>query len=142
MVLNVGALVAVVMFYLVILGIGIWAARRNQILEPAITRSENLLLAGRKLGIFVGAFTTTGKAGNFFSQSIKTKSEYSGTKQKKRFLIVATWVGGGYINGIVEILFTGGSGGGLIWCQGPFGYAFSLIIGKKLYSRNNGFHKQ
>ncbi|KAK2160481.1 hypothetical protein LSH36_132g01006 [Paralvinella palmiformis] len=40
-----------------------------------------------------------------------------------------TWVGGAYINGTAEIIFTGGSGGGLVWCQAPFGYALSLVFG-------------
>jgi len=40
----------------------------------------------------------------------------------------ATWVGGAYINGTAEAIFTEGQG--LAWCQAPFGYAISLIIGK------------
>lgn len=43
--------------------------------------------------------------------------------------VLATWVGGGYINGTAEVIFQGGPGSGLIWCQAPFGYAGSLIIG-------------
>ena len=54
------------------------------------------MLAGRNIGMFVGIFTMT-----------------------------ATWVGGGYINGTAEIVFTDG----LIWCQAPFGYALSLMLG-------------
>ena len=42
------------------------------------------------------------------------------------FTMTATWVGGGYINGTAEIVFNDG----LIWCQAPFGYAFSLMLGK------------
>jgi high-affinity choline transporter 1 len=38
----------------------------------------------------------------------------------------ATWVGGGYINGTAEAIYDSG----LIWCQAPFGYALSLVIGK------------
>jgi len=37
----------------------------------------------------------------------------------------ATWVGGGYINGTAELIYTDG----LKWCQAPFGYACSLIFG-------------
>ena len=55
------------------------------------------MLAGRNIGMFVGIFTMT-----------------------------ATWVGGGYINGTAEIVYTGG----LVWCQAPFGYALSLMLGK------------
>ena len=42
------------------------------------------------------------------------------------FTMTATWVGGGYINGTAEIVFRDG----LIWCQAPFGYALSLMLGK------------
>lgn len=38
----------------------------------------------------------------------------------------ATWVGGGYINGTAEAIYTSG----LVWCQAPFGYALSLVFGK------------
>ena len=55
------------------------------------------MLAGRNIGMFVGIFTMT-----------------------------ATWVGGGYINGTAEIVFSSG----LIWCQAPLGYALSLALGK------------
>jgi len=57
------------------------------------------MLAGRSIGLFVGIFTMT-----------------------------ATWVGGGYINGTAEAIYTKG----LIWCQAPFGYALSLVFGKFL----------
>merc|ERR1712227_933795 len=36
--------------------------------------------------------------------------------------MTATWVGGGYINGTAEIVFSSG----LIWCQAPLGYATML----------------
>ncbi|KAG0425314.1 hypothetical protein HPB47_027505 [Ixodes persulcatus] len=36
----------------------------------------------------------------------------------------ATWVGGGYINGTSELVYTAG----LVWTQAPFGYALSLVI--------------
>jgi high affinity choline transporter 7 len=35
-------------------------------------------------------------------------------------------VGGGFINGTAEYIVRDG----FVWCQAPFGYAFSLIIGK------------
>ena len=54
------------------------------------------MLAGRNIGMFVGIFTMT-----------------------------ATWVGGGYINGTAEVVYTMG----LIHCQAPVGYALSLVLG-------------
>ena len=61
---------------------------------------EEVMLAGRNIGMFVGIFTMT-----------------------------ATWVGGGYINGTAEIVFSSG----LIWCQAPLGYALSLALGKYFF---------
>ena len=51
---NVGGVVSVVVFYLVILAAGLWAARRRKEGE------EEAILAGRNIGIFVGIFTMTG----------------------------------------------------------------------------------
>lgn len=45
------------------------------------------------------------------------------------FLTKATWVGGGYINGTAEAIYTSG----LVWCQAPFGYALSLVFGKQTF---------
>eukprot|EP00105_Crassostrea_gigas_P046292 XP_019930440.1 PREDICTED: high-affinity choline transporter 1 [Crassostrea gigas] len=75
MVLNIPGLVAVIIFYVVILVIGLWAARRTK----GETNSENVMLAGRNIGTFVGVFTMT-----------------------------ATWVGGGFINGTAETVFKDG----------------------------------
>ncbi|BES87913.1 choline transporter [Nesidiocoris tenuis] len=65
------------------------------------------MLAGRSIGLFVGIFTMT-----------------------------ATWVGGGYINGTAEAIYTQG----LIWCQAPFGYALSLVFGGLFFA--NQMRKQ
>lgn len=43
-----------------------------------------------------------------------------------RFL--ATWVGGGYINGTAEYVYLPDYG--LAWAQAPFGYALSLVVGE------------
>lgn len=44
----------------------------------------------------------------------------------------ATWVGGGYINGTAEAIYTSG----LVWCQAPFGYALSLVFGESFANRS------
>lgn len=48
-------------------------------------------------------------------------------EEKKTYftMFTATWVGGGYINGTAEAIYTQG----LVWCQAPFGYALSLVFG-------------
>lgn len=45
------------------------------------------------------------------------------------FIFKATWVGGAFVNGTAEAMFTKG----LAWCQVPIGYSLSLIFGT--YSR-------
>jgi len=93
--MNMTGLASIIMFYLLILGVGMWAARKKSNVE-GVSEEEETMLAGRNIGMFVGIFTMT-----------------------------ATWVGGGYINGTAEIVYTDG----LIWCQAPFGYALSLMLG-------------
>ena len=43
-----------------------------------------------------------------------------------KLLFSATWVGGAYINGTAEVMFTTG----LAWCQVPIGYSLSILLGK------------
>lgn len=97
--INIAGVISILLFYILILGVGIWAARKK---EAGNDSEEEVMLAGRSIGLFVGIFTMT-----------------------------ATWVGGGYINGTAEAIYTKG----LVWCQAPFGYSLSLIFGKfpKLY---------
>ena len=64
--INVTGLVSIIIFYLVILAIGIFAARRK---NKGVKRSMNVeeetnevILAGRNIGIVIGCFTMTGKS--------------------------------------------------------------------------------
>lgn len=75
---DVGGVVSIVVFYALILIIGVIAARKTGFKTKNLSVSE-VMLADRSIGIFVGCFTMT-----------------------------ATWVGGGYINGSTEITFTDG----------------------------------
>ena len=43
----------------------------------------------------------------------------------------ATWVGGGYINGAAEITYASGFG----WCQAPFGFSISLLLGGLFFAK-------
>ena len=52
--INIAGVVAIIVFYLLILGIGLWAARRRKEGE------EEAMLAGRSIGMLVGTFTLTG----------------------------------------------------------------------------------
>ncbi|XP_015792948.1 high-affinity choline transporter 1 isoform X1 [Tetranychus urticae] len=95
MAVNIAGVFSVVIFYIIILIVGIWAGRKKKSDNNEL-ETEEVMLAGRNIGLFVGIFTMT-----------------------------ATWVGGGYINGTAEVIYTSG----LIWCQAPFGYAMSLVVG-------------
>ncbi|XP_035693207.1 high affinity choline transporter 1-like [Branchiostoma floridae] len=75
MAVNIPGIIAIVVFYLLILAVGMWAGRRGKKDENS-TESENAMLAGRNIGGFTGLLTLT-----------------------------ATWVGGGYINGTAEVIF-------------------------------------
>lgn len=54
--INVAGVVSIVLFYLLILGVGIWAARKK---EAGNDSEEEVMLAGRSIGLFVGIFTMT-----------------------------------------------------------------------------------
>lgn len=57
--LNVWGLVAIIVFYLLILAVGIWAGRKSKT-SGAEADSEDVMLAGRNIGLVVGVFTMTG----------------------------------------------------------------------------------
>ncbi len=65
-------------------------------------RVEEMLLAGRSLPMAMALLTMT-----------------------------ATWVGGGFINGTAESVYSSG----LAWAQAPWGYALSLVLGGLIFAR-------
>ncbi|KYO41372.1 high affinity choline transporter 1 [Alligator mississippiensis] len=78
---HVEGLVAIIVFYLAILLVGIWAAWKTKNIGSSGDRSEAIIVGGRDIGLLVGGFTMT-----------------------------ATWVGGGYINGTAEVVYVPGYG--------------------------------
>jgi len=48
---------SIIFFYLLILGVGMWAARKS---KGGSSDSEDVMLAGRNIGLLVGVFTMTG----------------------------------------------------------------------------------
>ncbi|XP_041054625.1 high-affinity choline transporter 1-like [Carcharodon carcharias] len=103
---DIGGLVAIILFYLVILIIGIWAAWKNKS-KPShgeLLRNEVIMIGRRDIGLTLGIFTMT-----------------------------ATWVGGAYINGTAEGVYAVGLG--FIWTQAPIGYAVSLIFGGLFFAK-------
>ncbi|XP_043519711.1 high-affinity choline transporter 1-like isoform X1 [Frieseomelitta varia] len=93
-------LAGVIVFYVAVLGVGIWAAVVKK--KKSRHGQDGMILANRGLGPVLGIFT-----------------------------LIATWVGGAYVNGTAELMFTRG----LAWCQVPFGYSLSLLFGAVLFVR-------
>ena len=54
--LHIPGLIGIIVFYLLILVAGILAARKSKTKD-----SEDVMLAGRDIGLFVGIFSMTGK---------------------------------------------------------------------------------
>uniref|UniRef100_A0A672F7E3 Solute carrier family 5 member 7 n=1 Tax=Salarias fasciatus TaxID=181472 RepID=A0A672F7E3_SALFA len=102
MAVNVPGVIVMVVFYLLVLGTGIWASfksKREQ-KKSAATGMEMALLGNRGIGWVVGIFTLT-----------------------------ATWVGGGMIVGTVEIMYRPSMG--LTWTLIMFvAYGTSFFTGK------------
>ena len=59
MAVNVPGLVSIIVFYLLILVVGIIAARKTGLKTRNLSRQE-VMMAGRNIGLFVGLFTITG----------------------------------------------------------------------------------
>ncbi|KAK5876951.1 hypothetical protein CesoFtcFv8_026249 [Champsocephalus esox] len=100
MAVNWPGLVSIGVFYIVVLGTGIWASRKSKREEKKCSgnRSEVAMVGGRNLNIFVSISTMT-----------------------------ATWVGGGYILGSAEMVYNPTKG--LVWAIAPMAFSMSLIIG-------------
>ncbi|XP_049900239.1 high-affinity choline transporter 1-like isoform X4 [Epinephelus moara] len=106
MALNIPGVIAVALFYVLILGTGVWAAQKS---KKAARKShggktEVVLLGDRNINLLVGICTMT-----------------------------ATWVGGGFILGIAEAVYSPKMG--LIWALMPVYYAVSFIIGGLFFAK-------
>lgn len=60
MAINVIGVISVVVFYALILAVGIYFGWRQRRLLTKGAQSENIILAGRDIGLFVGVLTMTG----------------------------------------------------------------------------------
>ncbi|KAG8012624.1 High affinity choline transporter 1 [Nibea albiflora] len=106
MAVNVPGLVAVVIFYIIILLMGIWASRKSKKVEKTFvgSKSEVAIVGGRNISVLVGVFTMT-----------------------------ATWVGGGYIMGTAEAVYSPSQG--LIWAMGPPAYLINFLLGGLFFAK-------
>lgn len=103
--LNVVGLISIIVFYIAVLLVGVWAGWRQRKIvknEGRTQDQEEVMLAGRNIGLFVGILT-----------------------------MGATWVGGGFINGSAEVAYSYG----LVWVQAPFGFGLSLFISGTFFAR-------
>lgn len=77
MTIHVEGLVAIAVFYLLILFVGIWAAWKNKHSGEAegTDRSETIMVGGRDIGLFVGGFTMTGE-GFVYNLITRIKKKY------------------------------------------------------------------
>nr|XP_046263098.1 high-affinity choline transporter 1-like isoform X2 [Scatophagus argus] len=104
--LNVPGLVVMVLFYLLVLGTGIWASKKSKQVKhsnPA-EQTEITLLGNRGISLVVGVFTMT-----------------------------ATFVGGGFIVGLTELVYTPTMG--LIWGVMPVTAALSFVVGGLFFAK-------
>ncbi|XP_049428824.1 high-affinity choline transporter 1-like isoform X1 [Epinephelus fuscoguttatus] len=106
MALNIPGVIAVALFYVLILGTGVWAAQKSKKAERKSHggKTEVVLLGDRNINLLVGICTMT-----------------------------ATWVGGGFILGIAEAVYSPKMG--LIWALMPVYYAVSFIIGGLFFAK-------
>ncbi|XP_077373195.1 high-affinity choline transporter 1-like [Festucalex cinctus] len=106
MAVDVAGLVAVTVFYIFILLTGILASRKSKKVEKKCTgqKSEVAIVGGRNINIVIGVFTMT-----------------------------ATWVGGGYILGTAEAVYSPAQG--LVWAFGPFAYLVNFLSGGLFFAK-------
>uniref|UniRef100_A0A3B5A9G5 High-affinity choline transporter 1-like n=1 Tax=Stegastes partitus TaxID=144197 RepID=A0A3B5A9G5_9TELE len=100
MALNIPGLIATIVFYLLVLGIGIWASIKSKRDEnrTQADHADMALLGNRKISLVVGIFTTT-----------------------------ATWVGGTFIIGTAETVYDPKLG--LIWAVMPLAATLAFVLG-------------
>ncbi|XP_071320208.1 high-affinity choline transporter 1-like isoform X2 [Trachinotus anak] len=106
MALNIPGLIMMVAFYLLVLGIGIWASVKSKKMDKNSqgVQMEVSFLANRSVSLIVGVFTMT-----------------------------ATWVGGAFINGIAESVYDPTKG--LIWALIPLQTSIAFIIGGLFFAK-------
>ncbi|XP_036933310.1 high-affinity choline transporter 1-like [Acanthopagrus latus] len=104
--LNVPGVVVMVFFYLLVLGTGIWASMKSKQVKTSsqADQTEVSLLGNRGISLAVGVFTMT-----------------------------ATFVGGGFIVGLAEAVYTPTMG--LTWAVIPVTAATSFIIGGLFFAK-------
>ncbi|KAM3585608.1 uncharacterized protein V6R79_022690 [Siganus canaliculatus] len=105
MALNIAGLILTILFYVLVLGTGIWASIKSKKLQSNTHgQVEVSLLAGRSVSLIVGVFTMT-----------------------------ATWVGGGFIIGTAELVYDPTKG--LVWALIPLQTSITFLIGGLFFAK-------
>lgn len=60
MAIHIPGLIAIIFFYLLIVIVGIWASRKTKS-GSGTSETEEVMLAGRNIGLLIGIFTMTGR---------------------------------------------------------------------------------
>ncbi|XP_024137571.1 high affinity choline transporter 1 isoform X1 [Oryzias melastigma] len=106
MAVEIPGLVSVIIFYICILAIGVWGSHKSKKVEKTCpgSKSDVSIVGGRNINVLVGIFTMT-----------------------------ATWVGGGYIMGTAEAVYSPNQG--LIWALGPPAYVLNFFLGGLFFAK-------
>lgn len=107
-------------FYFAILLVGVWASKKAE--KKAKSVRENSSPDGFGSGSL--------KMGSYDEADDVMLAGRSIGLVVGIFTMTATWVGGAYICGTAEVAYSSG----LIWVQGPFGFALSLFLGGLLFA--------
>ncbi|XP_003963885.1 high-affinity choline transporter 1-like isoform X1 [Takifugu rubripes] len=113
MALNIPGVTVMILFYLLVLGIGIWASikSKKEAKKGNGNKTEMALLGNRGISLVIGIFTMT-----------------------------ATWVGGGFIVGTAEAVYNPSMG--LTWAVMPITATMCFVIGGLFFAepmRNNKY---
>ncbi|XP_077548355.1 high-affinity choline transporter 1-like [Haemaphysalis longicornis] len=123
MVLNTFAVLFLVVYYAVLTFLGVWSGRKVNAVSgatrPGGHRDSRLWSRGKLVDDDADAFFL-----RYFACDRKLSLLVGFTS------MTATWVGGGYLNGTAEAVYRDG----LVYCQAPFGYAVSLLLGGSLFA--------
>ncbi|KAH6934386.1 hypothetical protein HPB50_024027 [Hyalomma asiaticum] len=121
MAVNIAAVAAVILYCVAVMSVGVWSGRKlhgdNGYTTATDDRKQSfrrgsraassnfllkLFLAEGRLPVLLGIFSMT-----------------------------ATWVGGGYLNGTAEAVYSSG----IVYCFAPIGYAVSLVLGGSFFAK-------
>ncbi|XP_072145336.1 high-affinity choline transporter 1-like [Dermacentor andersoni] len=104
-----GALI-IILYYIAVVSVGVWAGRKSPSTAPSLShRKARESIKPSDNDYLVRLFLANRSVPLVLGVVSMT----------------GTWVGGAFLNTTAEAVFTNG----IVWCQAPFGYALSLMVG-------------